>query len=98
MLLALSIETAIVQGLIKVETVNYKQYSKVIDNARKHLSKLDAKPEHAVKKGDPELIALAIQLHDETGERVFISTLDKALLKTLKQFSSESEIEFIQTL
>jgi len=94
----LCIEAAIKQGLITIEPVNYKRYSKVIDNARKHLSKLDALPEHAVKKGDPELVALAIQLCDETKEKVFFATLDKALLKTVRQFSSESEVEFIQTL
>ena len=54
------INKAIEQGLIQVETVNYRKYSKVMDNVRKHLSKLDVKPEYAIKKGDPELIALVI--------------------------------------
>jgi hypothetical protein len=47
------INKAIEQGLIQVDTVNYRKYSKVMDNVRKHLSKLDAKPEYAIKKGDP---------------------------------------------
>ena len=34
------ISTAIEQGLIEVEVVNYRKYSKVMDNVRKHLSKL----------------------------------------------------------
>ena len=92
------IKTAIQQGLIQVETVNYRKYSKVMDNVRKHLSKLEAKPEHAVKKGDPELIALVIQLYDEAEEKVFVATLDKGLLKALKPFSNEAEYEVLEKL
>ncbi|MGO8805519.1 MAG: hypothetical protein ACLQO7_02795 [Candidatus Bathyarchaeia archaeon] len=92
------ISTSIEQGLIIVETVNYRKYSKVMDNVRKHLSKLEAKPEYAVKKGDPELIALIIQLYDETKEKVFVATLDKGLLKALKPFSDEVEYELLETL
>ncbi len=92
------INSAIQQGLIQVETVNYRKYSKVIDNVRKHLSKLDAKPEYALKKGDPELIALVIQLFDEVKEKVFVATLDKGLLKALKPFSDKVEYEVLKTL
>jgi len=92
------INTAIQQGLIQVETVNYRKYSKVMDNVRKHLSKQEAKPEHAVKKGDPELIALVIQLYDEAKEKVFVATLDKGLLKALKPFSNEVEYEVLERL
>ena len=88
--------TAIVQGLIQVESVNYRKYSKVMDNVRKHLSKLEATPEYAVKKGDPELIALVIQLYDEVKEKVFVATLDKGLLKTLKPLINEVEYEVIE--
>jgi rRNA-processing protein FCF1 len=91
------INAAIEQGLIQVETVNYRKYSKVMDNVRKHLSKLDATPEYAVKKGDPELITLVIQLHAEAKERIFVATLDKGLLKTLKSFSDEVEYEILKT-
>ena len=90
--------TAIEQGLIQVETVNYRKYSKVMDNVRKHLSKLDATPEYAVKKGDPELIALVIQLYDEAKEKVFVATLDKGLLKALKPFSDEVEYEVLKEM
>ncbi len=89
------INKAIEQGLIQVETVNYRKYSKVMDNVRKHLSKLDVKPEYAIKKGDPELIALVIQLYDEAKEKVFVATLDKGLLKALKPFSNEVEYEIL---
>ena len=92
------ISTAIEQGLIEVETVNYRKYSKVMDNVRKHLSKLDVKPEYVVKKGDPELIALIIQLYDGAKEKVFVATLDKGLLKALKPFSGEVEYELLETL
>jgi len=92
------ISTAIEQGLIEVEVVNYRKYSKVMDNVRKHLSKLEAKPEYAVKKGDPELIALVIQLCDEVKEKVYVASLDKGLLKALKPFSSEVEYEILETL
>jgi len=68
---AARINNAIAQGLIQVEIVNYRKYSKVMDNARKHLSKLEATPEYAIKKGDPELMALVIQLYDEGKEKVF---------------------------
>jgi len=34
------ITTAIEQGLIEVEVVKYRKYSKIMDNVRKHLSKL----------------------------------------------------------
>jgi len=90
------INTAIEQGLIQVETVNYGKHSKVMDNVRKHLSKLEATPEYAIKKGDPELIALVIQLYDEAKEKVFVATLDKGLLKALKPFSDEVEYEVIE--
>ncbi len=84
------------QGLIQLETVNYKKYSKVMDNVRKHLSKLDSTPEYMVKKGDPEVIALVIQLYEEANEKVFVATLDKGLLKTLKRFSDEVAYEVLQ--
>ena len=87
---------AVEQGLIQVEAVNYRKYSKVMDNVRKHLSKLDGKPEYAVKKGDPELIAVVIQLYDEVREKVFVATLDKGLVKALKPFISEVEYEVIE--
>ncbi len=90
------INIAIQQGLIQVETVNYRKYSKVMDNVRKHLSKVEEKSEHAVKKGDPELIALVIQLYGEAKEKVFVATLDKGLLKTLKPFSNEVEYEVLE--
>ncbi len=53
-----AINEAIENNLVKVETVNYRKYSRMIDNVRKHLSRLEAKPEHAMKKGDSELIVL----------------------------------------
>jgi hypothetical protein len=93
---AARINNAIAQGLIQVEIVNYRKYSKVMDNVRKHLSKLEATPEYAIKKGDPELIALVIQLYDEVKEKVFVATLDKGLLKALKPFSGEVEYEVIE--
>lgn len=93
-----TINAAIEQRLIKVETVNYSRYSKVMDNARKHLSKLEAKQEHAIKKGDPELIALVIQLYEEAQEKVFVSTMDKGLLKALKSFSNKVEYEVLESL
>jgi hypothetical protein len=92
------ISAAIEQGLIQVEAVNYRKYSKVMDNVRKQLSKLDAKPEYAVKKGDPELIALVIQFYDEAKEKVFVATLDKGLLRALKPFSAEVEYEVLERL
>jgi hypothetical protein len=95
---ATRINTAIEQGLIQVDIVNYRKYSKVMDNVRKHLSKLDATPEYAVKKGDPELIALVIQLYDEAKEKISVATLDKGLLKALKPFSDETECEVIERL
>ena len=88
--------TAVETGLIQVETVNYRKYSKVMDNIRSHLSKLDATPEYAVKKGDPELIAIVIQLYEETGAKVLVATLDKGLLKALKPFSDEVEYEVLK--
>ncbi len=87
---------AVERGLIRVETVNYRKYSKLMDNVRKHLSKLEATTEYAVKKGDPELIALVIQLYDESGEKVFVASLDKALLKTLKRFSGDVKYEVLK--
>ncbi|MGZ4850935.1 MAG: hypothetical protein ACXV2C_06110 [Candidatus Bathyarchaeia archaeon] len=92
------ISTTIEEGLIQVETVNYRKYSKVIDNVRKHLSKLEATPEYAVKKGDPELIALIVQLYKDAKEKVFIATLDKGLLKALKPFNDEVEYEVFEKL
>ena len=87
------INTAIEQGLIQVETVNYGKYSQVMDNVRKHLSKLEATPEYTIKKGDPELIALVIQFYDVGKEKVLVASLDKGLLKALKPFSKEVEYE-----
>lgn len=92
------INTAIEQGLIQVETVNYRKYSEVMDNVRKHLSKLEATPEDVIKKGDPELIALVIQLYDEGKEKVFVASLDKGLLKALKPFGNEVEYEVTERL
>ena len=69
-----------------------------MDNVRKQLSKLDAKPEYAVKKGDPELIALVVQFYDETKEKIFVATLDKGLLRALKPFGDEVEYEVLERL
>lgn len=88
-------ETAIQQGLIQVETVNYRKYSKIMDNVRKRLSRLDAKPEHAVKKGDPELIILVIQLYDKFKEKIYVSTKDKGLLRILILFSRGVEYDIL---
>jgi hypothetical protein len=90
------INSVIKQGLIRVEIVNYRKYSIVIDNVRKHLSNLEATPEYAVKKGDPELIALVIQIYDETKEKVFVATLDKRLLKAIKPFSDKVIYEVLK--
>jgi rRNA-processing protein FCF1 len=91
------IDAAIEQGLIQVEMVNYRKYSKVMDNVRKHLSKLEAMPEYAVKKGDPEFIALVFQVYEDKG-KVFVATLDKGLLKALRPFSNEVEYEVLEDL
>jgi len=93
-----TVNTAIKQGLIKVETVNYRKYSEIIDNVRKHLSQLEAKPEHTVKKGDPELITLMIQLYDKSREKVLFSTKDKGLLKALKPFEKRVEFEVLESI
>ena len=92
------IRTAIEQGLIEVEVVNYRKYSKIMDNVRKHLSKLEARPEYIIKKGDPELVALVIQLYYEAKEKVYVATLDKGLLKALKPFCDEVEYELLEML
>lgn len=88
-----AINAAVDDGLIKVVKVNYRKYSGVIDNVRKYLSQLEAKPEHAIKKGDPELVALVIQIYDKSREKIFISTQDKGLLRALKSFSTVVEYE-----
>jgi len=93
---ATRINTFIEQGIIQVETVHYRRYSKVMDNVRKHLSKLDATPEYAIKKGDPELIALVIQLYEESKEKICIASLDKGLLRALKPFSDETQYEIME--
>jgi hypothetical protein len=93
---AVRIKSMIKQGLIEVETVDYLKHSKVIDNARKHLSKLEAKPEHMIKKGDTELIALIIQLYHKDKEKVFVTTFDKGLLKSLKPFSKEVDYQVLK--
>ena len=93
-----AINEAIENNLIKVETVNYRKYSRMIDNVRKHLSRLEAKPEHAMKKGDSELIVFIIQLYDMFKERIFISTDDKGLLRALKSFSDRVEYEILGKL
>ncbi len=90
------IEQAIEQGLVRVEAIDYRAYSKVIDNVRKHLSSLEATPEHVIKKGDPEIIALVIQSFDKTGCVVGIATLDKGLLKALKPFSKEAQYKILK--
>jgi hypothetical protein len=92
------IKTAIEQDLIQVETVNYRKYSKTMDHIRKHLSKLETMPEFAIKKGDPELIALVIQLYDEVKVKIFVATLDKGLIRALKPFSDEVNYEIIKEL
>ena len=93
---ALRMKMAIKQGLIQIEILDYIKYSRVIDNVRKHLSKLEAKPEHMIKKGDSELIALIIQLYYQNKQKVFLATFDKGLLKTLKPFSKEAKCEVLK--
>lgn len=81
------------QGLVKVEAVDYRKYSGIMNNLRRHLSKLEAKPEHVIKKGDPELIILVIQLYEKHGEKILVSTKDKGLLSALKPFNKRVEYE-----
>jgi hypothetical protein len=59
------------------------------------LSNLESTPEDAIKKGDPELIALVIQIYDETKQKVSIATLDKGLLKALKPFRNQAQYEIL---
>lgn len=94
----LRIKAAMEQGLVEVKAVDYRRYSKIIDNVRKHLSKLDAAPEYAVKKGDPEIVALVVQLYNESKEKVFVATLDKGLLRALKPFREEAEYAVLDVL
>lgn len=91
-----AISEVIGHGLIKVETINYRKYSRIIDNARKHLSRLEATKEHAVKKGDPELIVLIIQLYDRFKEKISVSAEDKGLLRTLKAFNNRVEYDILR--
>jgi len=81
-----------------VENVDYRKHSELIDNVRKHLSQLEAEEEHTVKKGDPELIGLTIQLYDRFKETIFISTKDKALLRALRPFRNRVEYEVLKDL
>ncbi len=92
------IKAAVEQGLVEVKAVDYRRYSKIIDNVRKYLSKLDAKPEYEVKKGDPEIVALVVQLYNEAKEKVFVATLDKGLLRALKPFRKEAEYAVLDVL
>jgi len=91
------INLAIEHDLIRVETVNYRKYSRIMDNVRKHLSRLEARPEHAIKKGDPELIILVMQIYDEFKEKVFLLTKDKGLLVALKPFEGKVEYEVLES-
>lgn len=92
-----AISRAIENDLVRVVTVDFRKYSRIMDNVRKQLSQLEAKPEHAVKKGDPELIVLVIQLYDKFNERIFVSTDDKGLLRALKSFSSRVDYEILES-
>jgi len=92
-----AISRAIENDLVRVVTVYFRKYSRIMDNVRKQLSQLEAKPEHAVKKGDPELIVLIIQLYDKFNERIFVSTDDKGLLRALKSFSSRVDYEILES-
>jgi len=91
-----AIDTAIENDLIRILTVDFRKYSRIIDNVRKYLSQLEAKPEHAIKKGDPELIVLIIQLYDKFKQRIFVSTNDKGLLRALKSFSRRVDYEVLE--
>jgi len=90
-----AIDAAIEDDLIRVVTIDFRKYSRIVDNLRKYLSQLEAKPEHAIKKGDPELIVLIIQLYDRFKEKIFVSTEDKGLLRALKSFSGRVEYEVL---
>mgnify|MGYP001062033526 CR=1 FL=1 len=89
------IGAAIDHGLIKVVTVDYRKYSRVIGNVRRYLSRLEAEPEHAVKKGDPEILALVIQLYERFNERVTVATRDKGLLRVLRLFRDRVQFEVL---
>ena len=90
------ISASIDRDLIKVENIDYRRYSEIIDNVRKHLSQLEAKKEHTIKKGDPELIVLTIQLYDRFKETIFVSTKDKGLLRALEPFRDKVEYEILE--
>ncbi|MGD6805844.1 MAG: hypothetical protein ACQCN4_02670 [Candidatus Bathyarchaeia archaeon] len=62
------------------------------------MGKIDSKTEYAINKGDPELIALVIQLYEETKRKVSVATLDKGSLKALKPFSGNIEYEVLEKL
>ena len=70
---ALTFKRCIEQGSILLRGVNHRRYSRLIDQIRVRLSSLDVKPEHKVKKGDCEVIALAAEFLEEgIGVKVLI--------------------------
>jgi rRNA-processing protein FCF1 len=95
---ATRVDVAIGQGLIEVQAVDYRKYSRVIDNTRRHLSKIDGTTEDSVKKGDPEIIALISQLFDRTKERVIVVTLDKGLLRSLRSCTNNVQYEILENI
>ncbi|MFQ6073204.1 MAG: hypothetical protein ACE5KT_10980 [Methanosarcinales archaeon] len=84
-------QNAIDAGCIQVKQINYIKYSKIIDQVRKHLSALESKSEHELKKADPEIVALTKQLCDD-GFQVEVLTLDKNLIKQIKYVTPNIKI------
>jgi hypothetical protein len=77
-----------VEDWLEIKPIDYIRYSEAIDRARVRLSRLDEKPEHTVKKGDTEAIALCTQLV-VAGEEVIAILEDENLKRVLTEIVSE---------
>lgn len=77
-----------VEDWLEIKPIDYIRYSEAIDRARVRLGKLDEKPEHTVKKGDTEVIALCTQLVD-AGEEVIAILEDENLKRVLAEIVRE---------
>lgn len=87
-----------VENWLEIKPIDYIRYSEAIDRARVRLSKLDEKPEHTVKKGDTEVIALCTQLVDAGAEVIAIledKNLKRVLTEVVREAKTMSIKEFL---
>ena len=84
------------RGMITVEAIDHRRYSKLLDSIKKDIAAMEGLEEHEVK-ADHTVVVLAIQVAERQGSTK-VASIDKAVNKLIASISRERglKVEFIE--